>query len=151
MRSIWSTITIPWKESCIELYETVIFTKFVFCEVGHWWKISFMMDEVFNVMVWFYHPCSAWSISHCWFVYIDGPVQDGNNSIANTQELLQSCSEPSIYDTGSVDTWRPRQNGRHFADDIFKCIFLNENVWISLKISLKFVPNVRINNIPALV
>ena len=37
------------------------------------------------------------------------------------------------------------------ADNIFKCIFLNENVWISLKISLKFAPEVRINNIPALV
>ena len=35
---------------------------------------------------------------------------------------------------------RPRQNGRHFADDIFKCIFLHENAWISIKISLKFVP-----------
>ena len=32
--------------------------------------------------------------------------------------------------------------GRHFADDIFKCIFLNEKVCISLKISLKFVPKV---------
>ena len=42
------------------------------------------------------------------------------------------------------------QNGHHFTDDIFKCIFLNENVWISLKISLKFVPKVRINNITAL-
>ena len=39
----------------------------------------------------------------------------------------------------------------HFADDIFKCIFVNENVWISLKISLKFVPKFRIHNIPALV
>ena len=39
----------------------------------------------------------------------------------------------------------------HFADNIFKCIFLNEYVWISLKISLKFVPKVRINNPPALV
>ena len=26
------------------------------------------------------------------------------------------------------------------ADDIFKYIFLNENFWISIKISLKFVP-----------
>ena len=50
-----------------------------------------------------------------------------------------------------INTLRPRHNGRHFADDIFKCIFLNENIWISLKISLKFVPEVRINNIPALV
>ena len=44
---------------------------------------------------------------------------------------------------------RPRGNRRHFADDIFKCIFLNENVWISIEISLKFVPKGPINNIPA--
>ena len=49
------------------------------------------------------------------------------------------------------NTLRPRQNGRRFADDVFKCIFLNENAWILLKISLKFVPKVPINNMPALV
>ena len=43
----------------------------------------------------------------------------------------------------------PGQNGCHFADGIFKCIFVNENVWIPLKISLKFVPY--LNNYPALV
>ena len=46
---------------------------------------------------------------------------------------------------------KPRPNRRHFADDIFKCIFENENECISPRISLKFVPKVRINNIPALV
>ena len=51
----------------------------------------------------------------------------------------------------TIITLRPRQNGRHFADDIFKWIFLNENVWILLKISLKFVPQGPINNIQALV
>ena len=49
-----------------------------------------------------------------------------------------------------VNTLRPRQNGRHFADDIFKRIFFNENVWISIKISLKFVPKGPINIIPAM-
>ena len=49
------------------------------------------------------------------------------------------------------NTLRPRQDGRHFSDDIFNCIFLKENARISLKKSLKFVPKVRINNIPALV
>ena len=49
------------------------------------------------------------------------------------------------------NTLRPRQNGRHFPDDIFKWIFLNENVWISINISLKFVPMGPINNIPTLV
>ena len=42
-----------------------------------------------------------------------------------------------------------RQNGHHIADDIFKLIFLNKSVLIVLKISLKFVAKVRINNIPA--
>ena len=50
-----------------------------------------------------------------------------------------------------LNTLRLRQNGRHFADDIFKCIFLNENVWIRIKIQLKFVPYDPINNVPALV
>ena len=51
----------------------------------------------------------------------------------------------------SINTLRPRQNGCHFADDTFKRIFLNENVGISINISLKFVSKGLINNIPALV
>ena len=61
-----------------------------------------------------------------------------------------NCSQEDVH-LLSLNTLRPRQNGRHFADDIFKCIFLNENVWIPIKISLKFVPKGPINNIPALV
>ena len=49
-----------------------------------------------------------------------------------------------------VNTLRPIQNGRHFADDTFKCTFLNENVWIPIEISLKFVPKGSISNNPAL-
>ena len=47
------------------------------------------------------------------------------------------------------DTLMLRQNGRHFPDNILKCIFLNDNVWISINLSLKFVPKGQINNIPA--
>ena len=49
-----------------------------------------------------------------------------------------------------VNTLRTRQNGHYFADYIFKCIFLNENVYIPIKISLKFVPKGPINNILSL-
>ena len=45
----------------------------------------------------------------------------------------------------------PGQNGRHFADDIFKCIFFNENVLIVIKISLKCIPIGPISNDRALV
>ena len=50
-----------------------------------------------------------------------------------------------------INTLRPRQNGRRFADDTFKSIFLNEDDRISITISLKFVPKGPINSIPALV
>ena len=56
-----------------------------------------------------------------------------------------------MTDDDSFNALRPRQNGRYFADDTFKHIFLNENVRISIKISLKFGPKGLINNIPALV
>ena len=49
-----------------------------------------------------------------------------------------------------INTLRPRQNGCHFADGIFKSIFFKENVRISIDISLKFVPKGHINDIPAL-
>ena len=53
--------------------------------------------------------------------------------------------------TNILSSLKPRQNGRHFADDIFKCIFLNENMWISINISLNFVSKGPIKNIPSLV
>ena len=43
-----------------------------------------------------------------------------------------------------------RQNGGHFPD-IFKCIFMNENFFISFQISLKFVLKGPIDNKSALV
>ena len=45
----------------------------------------------------------------------------------------------------------PEQNGRHFADDVVKCIFMNEKFFILNRLSLKFVPKGLINNIAALV
>ena len=50
-----------------------------------------------------------------------------------------------------VNILRPRQNGHHFADSIFKCILLNGNVWISINISQKIVSKGQINNVPTLV
>ena len=49
-----------------------------------------------------------------------------------------------------INSLRHRQNGHHFVDDIFTYIFVNENVWFSIKISPMFVPKGPINYIPAL-
>ena len=55
------------------------------------------------------------------------------------------------WHTNSVNILRPWQIAAISQDNIFRCIFLNENVWMLLKISLKCVPKVRMNNIPTLV
>ena len=36
---------------------------------------------------------------------------------------------------------RARQNDGHFPEDVLKWIFLNENLWVSIKNLLKLVPN----------
>ena len=75
-------------------------------------------------------------------------------SVAETKGVCVTRPSPEtsfcIIDLG-VNTLRPRQNGRHFPDDIFKCIFFNRNDWISFKTSLNFIPKGPINNISALV
>ena len=50
-----------------------------------------------------------------------------------------------------INSSPPGKNDRHFADDIFRCIIVNENLCILTKISLKFVHNGPIDNEPALV
>ena len=77
-----------------------------------------------------------------------------SDSSCGQHSFPSNCGQPMF--TGfdgwiGLNTLRPRQNGRHFPGDIFKWIFFNENVWISINISLKFVPRGPINNIPTLV
>ena len=50
-----------------------------------------------------------------------------------------------------LNTLGPRQKWQNFADDIFKRVFLKENVCISIEFSLKFVLKGPINNIQVLV
>ena len=55
-------------------------------------------------------------------------------------EGMEMDLEMSASNLKSFNTLRLRENGHHFPDNIFTYIFLNENVWISINISLNFVP-----------
>ena len=65
-----------------------------------------------------------------------------NHNIAKHNKTV--CIFLGIYckrfKADTINTLRPRQNGRHFAGDIFKYTFVNAKFCISIKISLKFVP-----------
>ena len=45
-----------------------------------------------------------------------------------------------------INSSSPAQNGPHFVDDIFKCIFLNEKFCILIRISRKLLPKGLIND-----
>ena len=64
-------------------------------------------------------------------------------------------STPSVQ--GKMKCWMEvnssstGQNGHLFADNIFRCIFVNEKFCILIKILLKFVPQDPVDNNPVLV
>ena len=65
--------------------------------------------------------------------------------------MISNHPNPYTGNSYTINTLRLRQDGRHVANDIFKCIFLNKNVWFRIRTPPKFVPKRLFNNIPALV
>ena len=77
----------------------------------------------------YHHQIESMLHSHCLRIGQEGKVQT----------ICLPYSYRNRFNGLPVNTLSLRQNGRHFADNPFKCIFLNENVGISIKISLNFV------------
>ena len=94
-------------------------------------------------------PCDDWENMHTLAYYHDQIGSMNYYPLFRIRSWNNGVCCMSHYVLMDV-ALRPRQRCRHFVD-IFICIFLNESVWISLTISLKFVPKVPFNNIPALV
>ena len=112
--------------------------------INDWYTFWPFLLSVFGVHVdlcYCFHLCKYYTNIYRHVALIQPSVKQSHRNI----------TDGSSQCTSIINTLRPRQDGRHFADDTFKYIFLNENVMISLKISLKFVPKGPINNIPALV
>ena len=79
----------------------------------------------------------------------------------NLTENVLSCLENVVCIVATIlfrvlcvkclDSFSPGQNGCRFTDNIFKCIFMNENFCISIRISPKFAPKGPIDKKSALV
>ena len=80
--------------------------------------------------------------------YLPSVHETRSTRINYIRVLLGICKQAAV-NTG-LNNLRSGQNGRHFPDDIFEYIFLNENVWIQIK-SLNYVPYGLIDNMLVLV
>ena len=87
------------------------------------------------------HKWHKWPVTRKKFPFDDVIMITWTNDCSRFQILATSCKPVTCRFTASpLNTLRPGQNGRQFADDIFSCIFLNENFSISNNFSLKYVP-----------
>ena len=73
----------------------------------------------------------------------------------STLPLIRYCAYSHTHRCNRLAnrSWHisPTQNGRHFADDIFKCIFGNAMCFILIAFPLKFSPKVKTYNNPVFV
>ena len=96
---------------------------------------AWLAGELFNALA---LPWSGITCQHCIFILTSTP---GFNELGK-----DNCKTGWVM----LNSSHPGQNGHHFTDNIFRCIFVNEKFCISIKISLKFVPKGPIDNNAAL-
>ena len=74
-----------------------------------------------------------------------------NLSLWNDSDFVmdQCLNDLRSGDAYCVNSSPAAQNGHRFADDVFRCIFLNEDICILIEISPKFVPKGPIDDNPA--
>ena len=90
-----------------------------------------------------YNPQYMWDVITCprpwyWHLAHKSWCSHNNFCLLDNQYIRLNSSPPG-------------QNGRHFEDDTFKCIYMNENFCISIRISSNFALWSPIDNNPALV
>ena len=65
--------------------------------------------------------------------------------------IFSLASTWHVFMLFTLNSSPPGQDGRGFADDVFRCTFVNEKICILIEISLKFVPRGLIDNKAVLV
>ena len=123
--------------------------KHTTCNIISWltrmakmYKKSLIVFEMFAKVIFDFDSAFCFLMAWCFC--------NGARTFACTMMTKFLCLYTHQTSISRFNSLRPRQNRCHSAD-VFKCNFLNENVSIPIKISLKFVPKGPINNIPALV
>ena len=132
--------------SCYALTHWWLLAHICVAELGHKWIRWGLSPDRCRAIIWI--NAEILSIGPWWTNFNDILI---NVHLFSFKKMRAKCRLQCIgHFVTTLTHWGPDKMD-HFADDIFKCILLNENVWITIDNSLKFVPKVPINNIPALV
>ena len=123
-------------DHCADVFHIVQTCAQIYAVIGKLYLLTLAFPTVSSLL---YEPRSKKCIMNGW--QSEAIIGSVNVARSQTDSCLISHSWQTHNQIINLNTLRPRHNGHHSADNLFKCIFLNEDVWIS----------VPINNIPALV
>ena len=124
--SVWFILLV----SLLEMMQMVIKCLWKLLQNMQWQSILYLQSGQWCINDVKHHgACSArqWTESY----HPLGAMPSREQRLVGSQQKNQYHISKSLI--SSLDTLRPRQNGCHFTDDIFKYNFLNENIWIWLK------------------
>ena len=152
---------------CVCLQQTNII-KIITCVccvdyIKVWWILhNTDMSMVFRCFAWYgeywggVFRCRMCCSIETWWAYFTNRVE---LNLYWTHDIDKSLNHTRLWDVITypcpnfngclVNSSPPGQNGRQFANDIFRYIFVNEKCYILINISLKFVSKGTI--VPALV
>ena len=93
------------------------------------------------------HCAPAWRSAYVIMMIADVLALDRHQAFSNHHAGLtdnrgttHEHTTQHAYRVSDINSSPPGRNGRHFTDDIFKCIFLNETFCILIRSSPKLVP-----------
>ena len=92
------------------------------------WMSNYIHRFLWDVLI------DAWNLRALYLIVVDVRAWMKIISQFYVGVIFHPCTKPSLTH------WGREKNDRRFSYDIFKRTFLNKNAWISIKISLKFVP-----------
>ena len=119
------------------------------------WRVTWKRNWTWESRVsfnWFFFSCLTDQLMAHWkaitqkefYIFTNWHL---NKKIPDHKGVIVFCSHPPIHHQlqwrdrwSTFNAMKPEQNGRHFADDIFKGIFVRERFCILIHNSLKFVP-----------
>ena len=94
--------------------------------------------------LWTYKLNWPFLLNQCWTMSIESflwMMMDWFFSTRTSAATIRDQCLIILQEFPIVNTWRLRQNGRHFPEDIFKCILVNENVWIFIEVQISNIPS----------
>ena len=123
----------------VTMYWYAIDSQAIWENLEYWCDWSSDFVEFTSLPVFFYAVVFKLRTNNAIIFYAMLNLVKRNPAISPLPTHGKKCSNHTLL-YQLFDTLRLRQNGHYFPDNVFKWIFLNENVWISIKISLHFVP-----------